>query len=97
MPQERFVDTCNWRKSAARVAVHRRVADGRFRPVAGCQQQGATDVGEHPDAWAAGSGLYVLQRQVVGIPTQFAADRVDDPVRVALDEPVHVQDIECRI
>ena len=88
--QERLVDAGDRREAAARVAVHRGVADGRLAAIARREQQRAAQIGQQPDARAAGAGLDVLQRDVVVLPGQLAADRCGHGVDVLVDHRVDV-------
>ena len=88
--QKRLVDAGDRREAAARVAVHRGVADGRLAAVAGREQQRAAKIGQQPNARPAGTGLDVLQRHIVVLPVKLAADRVRDGFDVLVDHGVHV-------
>src|SRR5437773_7981510 len=67
-----FVDSGDGTEPAARVAVHRGVADSGFAAVAGGKQQGVADVREHPDARRADARLNVLKREIIAFPIKLS-------------------------
>ena len=76
LPQVRLVDAAERREPARGVAVHRRVADGGLAAIRCRQQDRVAQVREHPDRRRAHARLDVLQRDVVLVPVELAADRV---------------------
>ena len=78
--------------AAARVAVHGRVADRGLRAVARRDEHLVRLVRQRPDRWFAHPGLEVLEREVVLLPGELAAQRRLRAARYA-DEHLDVEEM----
>ena len=92
--QERLVDAAERCEPAGGVAVHRRVADRGLGAIRRREQHGAAQVREHPDRRRSHARLNVLQREVVVLPRQLAADRLLERGDVRLVLRVDVDDVK---
>lgn len=83
-----FIDPGDGAEAAGGVAVHGGVSDGCFGAVAGGEEEGVADVGDHPDAGGADAGLDVLAGDVVGGPGEIALDDCFNFAFVGFDEVI---------
>ena len=89
-----FVDAADGGQSAAGVAVHGGVADRGLRAIAGGEEEGVANVGEHPDAGGTDAGLDVLTCDVVLFPSERAVEVFFENAFVTVNERGDVPVVE---